>query len=1352
MTKRGAVSKPKDDNWVTVRRGHFSRLYFKNQEKRRGLDNLGSLEKTDYEGRRYVVPEEALNDTISFEEIDNKLRDAWQNLKKQNPPNTEEDIRLLREMQWNKEGSDYEYRFWLQNEVEKTWTGQRSLKILMSLNNELNAAQETWNALSIDFAKELSEFIDHLVEIKLQKDHALNTISNQHKDSSKLEFEDNDGVIEDEIDFDPISPSKSILSKQINDNTDSAESIQIDLTEHLDKTQAKHEESKKIIKSLSKTTIKVLFQTINKTQRTLADACNSLNKSELIGYLNQLEMGYDPTDKNNRQLREKLENLLDRKENIELKNRIHQPRYTFSDTPSSFLLKLYPQILDIVQPSRDYFGIGDFKGTKIENERKLEREKKKWAIKISRYIHFLLCRMDWIRINIASPTEAGHYLSEDTDEKQVSLPTVHRLSPKLLEKVQNGDDAMVRQFQRDPKRTMYCYPKPHKKGESQINGGGFHTQPETRANDGSFRKFMNAGSIPHERFEPAQSTLDALNHLQGTQWSVNLDLLQYIAEFTSEGKPIPSKLEDIRYAAWTKSFGMQFQTWITGHKGMNLLELKDTPRVQDWNRILNLTRKNMLNGGNVFWHAWWCDWRGRFNTRSPNLGPQGDDLSKALLLFTEWKPMGERGRYWFYVKMYDLFNGQPHLKRNEPLYHEKKTFDEKEKWTQKHLSILLEKGAKPKHSESMEMIGLDTEPTQKSETFQRFATLLEFCRIHAEFDKYHDWDKVTSGLPIHLDASCNGFQHMAALLRDEKLAKKVNVLKGEKIGDLYQEVAEKAQHLLKSDEKCKLAKFLIEELGVKQNELDQWAKIFSRSLCKKPVMIAAYGAKDLLKPLVNRSGNSKYIDVEKGKYISNSFTKYIKKIKDKSFFNRGQKERFEQLIKKYKTEASVKENLVGTELKTWEELKLDFTKNGDGPIYTKAKRTLHPESLLYIEMEKLSNDPPNMFEKIFFKEIEGVPDHIENALRCWDFAVKVATHLKIAISQVTEQAHKKIEDQLKLMNHVTKKDGFRWRVSGEESSQVRRVSIESKPNHAAGLRTINNHNPNSKSKSNPRPSINLLKKSVVELRKNSVDLSIDEKQFSNYQQHIEALQKKTKSVQSKQIRRFRSQLLHYLVKLYELKSNNSGAPEHSLRSANAEHLEKIQDLIVGFYSWLTIDVPYEREEDWEDKNWEKTETGLVPNFIHSFDAKHMENVINSLNKQGINDIWAVHDSFGVHACDVDLLMKTVKNEFVGLHKKDFTNVVEDLCKLNNINEKLNDELCKAEEANRKEYESFQKIKKPTNKQKKDKKAAKEKLSFSVKQSKSYVELEALRKERREATEAANKEFEKEMENAEYLIS
>ena len=70
-------------------------------------------------------------------------------------------------------------------------------------------------------------------------------------------------------------------------------------------------------------------------------------------------------------------------------------------------------------------------------------------------------------------------------------------------------------------------------------------------------------------------------------------------------------------------------------------------------------------------------------------------------------------------------------------------------------------------------------PKPKSEIFQRIAFLIEFVRIHEVYDKEKDWDKVKSGLPIHLDASCNGFQHIAALTRNEKLAKEVNVLNQE---------------------------------------------------------------------------------------------------------------------------------------------------------------------------------------------------------------------------------------------------------------------------------------------------------------------------------------------------------------------------------------------------------------------------------------------------------------------------------------------------------------------------------------------------------------------------------------------
>ncbi len=66
---------------------------------------------------------------------------------------------------------------------------------------------------------------------------------------------------------------------------------------------------------------------------------------------------------------------------------------------------------------------------------------------------------------------------------------------------------------------------------------------------------------------------------------------------------------------------------------------------------------------------------------------------------------------------------------------------------------------------------------------------------------------------------------------------------------------------------------------------------------------------------------------------------------------------------------------------------------------------------------------------------------------------------------------------------------------------------------------------------------------------------------------------------------------------------------------------------------------------------QEIKTGMVPNFIHSFDALHMQMIIQELYKQGVQDIWAVHDSFGVHMCHVDEMRRIVKNEFVKLHEK-----------------------------------------------------------------------------------------------------
>lgn len=68
-------------------------------------------------------------------------------------------------------------------------------------------------------------------------------------------------------------------------------------------------------------------------------------------------------------------------------------------------------------------------------------------------------------------------------------------------------------------------------------------------------------------------------------------------------------------------------------------------------------------------------------------------------------------------------------------------------------------------------------------------------------------------------------------------------------------------------------------------------------------------------------------------------------------------------------------------------------------------------------------------------------------------------------------------------------------------------------------------------------------------------------------------------------------------------------------------------------------------------------SGISPNYVHSMDAAHMTLVINKLNKEGITSFGAIHDSFSVHADDVDKLLEITKSVFISMYKHD---VFEDI--------------------------------------------------------------------------------------------
>lgn len=62
--------------------------------------------------------------------------------------------------------------------------------------------------------------------------------------------------------------------------------------------------------------------------------------------------------------------------------------------------------------------------------------------------------------------------------------------------------------------------------------------------------------------------------------------------------------------------------------------------------------------------------------------------------------------------------------------------------------------------------------------------------------------------------------------------------------------------------------------------------------------------------------------------------------------------------------------------------------------------------------------------------------------------------------------------------------------------------------------------------------------------------------------------------------------------------------------------------------------------------------GISPNFIHSLDAACLMLTINRALDEGITSFAMVHDSYGVHACDMDKLYVALRQAFVDIYQGD----------------------------------------------------------------------------------------------------
>lgn len=207
-----------------------------------------------------------------------------------------------------------------------------------------------------------------------------------------------------------------------------------------------------------------------------------------------------------------------------------------------------------------------------------------------------------------------------------------------------------------------------------------------------------------------------------------------------------------------------------------------------------------------FYFPHMLDFRGRLYPIPADLSPQGEDLHRGLLTFARPKALTQEGARWLAVHLANTFGI------------DKVAFEDRIAWTKEREAQWRSINEDP--LADRRWIGRDDD-----DNWQRLAAVFEWVRWLDE------GEGMMSSLPVRIDGTCNGIQHLSAMIRDEVGGASVNLVPSEKPRDIYQEVADILTPML--------------EERLPEPKAAMWLQLFGgragRDVTKRPVMILPYG-------------------------------------------------------------------------------------------------------------------------------------------------------------------------------------------------------------------------------------------------------------------------------------------------------------------------------------------------------------------------------------------------------------------------------------------------------------------------------------------------------------------------------
>ncbi len=429
--------------------------------------------------------------------------------------------------------------------------------------------------------------------------------------------------------------------------------------------------------------------------------------------------------------------------------------------------------------------------------------------------------------------QTGHFrfaLNEDRGE-DYETPRVIEIAPDIAEKL---DVLSFRAEAAKPRLLpMLCRPLPwqdEKKKPAECRGGYLTiNRPLVRPGLHEHTATLDAPMSAHDRV--------ALTILQNTAWRINkrlLDVLRqtfenWLPPFKTPRSPTPKLPPRLQYEEWNALDDLRRAALNRErakiHKKRRAKRSAQRRRRAKRDRLLDqIVVADLFRDEAKIYFPWSIDFRGRaYPIPMAGPHPQSDDAGRSLLEFANGEMLGERGWHWLRIHAANCAGK------------DKLTHEERLNWIEERKREIIAVAAAP-----LSNTWWAEHDAQGKPKIDKPWGFLAACFELAEAWKLVDPTLYTSHLPIALDGSCNGLQHLAALTRDEEIGRLVNMTATNERQDIYEIVARDVAEIVATDARSNSQPNNIARL---------WHRAFqsegvARKVVKQPIMTTPYGSTD----------------------------------------------------------------------------------------------------------------------------------------------------------------------------------------------------------------------------------------------------------------------------------------------------------------------------------------------------------------------------------------------------------------------------------------------------------------------------------------------------------------------------